>query len=220
MNETVIANGAASTKDRILDAAERLLAKNGFEATSLRAITSEAEVNLAAVNYHFQSKDALIRAVIARRVGPVNQKRLAMLDAVEAAAGSGRLPLAPVIEAFVGPVIELRSRARLIAPLLGRIFSENEEFLEHFFREHFTVVLERFLAAFERSLPELSREEVLWRLHFLIGSMSHTMIAGSLLQVISGGLCRADDAANVIRRMVGAFTAVFEAAPLEKQDAN
>ena len=105
---------ATPTKDRILDAAERLIAKLGFEATSLRAITAEADVNLAAVNYHFQSKEALIRAVISRRIGPVNVKRLAMLDAVEAAHRDGPLPVGPVIEAFVGPVIELRDRKSVV----------------------------------------------------------------------------------------------------------
>src|SRR5579871_5345079 len=96
-----------STKDRILDTAERLFARDGFEATSLRAITAEAGVNLAAVNYHFQSKEALVRAVIGRRMGPVNEKRLAMLDACETAAGDGPLPLEGVLEAFVRPVLEI-----------------------------------------------------------------------------------------------------------------
>src|SRR5437588_10537254 len=116
-----------TTKDRILDAAEGLLARHGFEATSLRAITAAAGVNLAAVNYHFQSKDALIRAVIARRIGPINEKRLEMLDAIEAAAGDGPLPIAPVIEAFVGPVIEVRNKAQCFAPIMGRVFNENAE---------------------------------------------------------------------------------------------
>ena len=76
-----------TTKDRILDSAERLFARDGFEATSLRAITAEANVNLAAVNYHFQSKEALVQAVIGRRMGPVNAQRIALLDACEAEAG-------------------------------------------------------------------------------------------------------------------------------------
>src|SRR5579864_4688441 len=96
-----------TTKNRILNAAERLFAHDGFEATSLRAITTEANVNLAAVNYHFQSKDALVRAVIGRRMGPVNEKRIAMLDACEAGAGDGPLPLEPLLEAFLRPVLEI-----------------------------------------------------------------------------------------------------------------
>ena len=77
-----------NTKTRLLDTAERLFAHHGIEATSLRTITAEAGVNLAAVNYHFQSKEALMHAVIARRLDPINQRRLAMLDAYEAEAGA------------------------------------------------------------------------------------------------------------------------------------
>ena len=77
-----------NTKDRILDTAERLFARDGFEATSLRSITAEAGVNLAAINYHFQSKEALVQAVIGRRMGPMNDRRLALLDAYEAQAAT------------------------------------------------------------------------------------------------------------------------------------
>src|SRR5258708_20774530 len=110
------------TKDRILDAAERLFATQGFEATSLRAITTQAGVNLAAVNYHFQSKDALLRAVIARRIGPVNRRRLELLDAWEATLTRD---LHSLIEAFLTPAVELkRTNARTFLPLLGRIYTE------------------------------------------------------------------------------------------------
>ena len=210
MNHAV-ASPALSTKDRILDAAERLLARKQFEATSLREITAEADVNLAAVNYHFHSKEALIRAVIARRIGPVNVQRLAMLDAIEADAGAGPLPIGGVIEAFIRPVIELRGTTKNIAPLMGRVFAESAEFLEHFFREHLAEVTERFLAAFGRAVPLLPREEVFWRTHFLIGSMAHTMIAGEFFQIITDGLCRADDVDGLMRRMIAVFTAAFQA---------
>src|ERR1700732_4679792 len=96
-----------TTKDRILDAAERLFGENGVEATSLRAITAEAGVNLAAVNYHFQSKEALVQAVIGRRMGPWNAQRLALLDAYEAEAGEAAVPLEKIIDAFLRPVIAM-----------------------------------------------------------------------------------------------------------------
>src|SRR5215472_3794191 len=98
-----------NTKTKILNTAERLFAHHGVEATSLRAITAEAGVNLAAVNYHFQSKEALLHAVIARRLDPINQRRLAMLDACEGAAGDGPLPPAQVLDALLRPVLEILS---------------------------------------------------------------------------------------------------------------
>src|SRR5258707_8895507 len=94
------------TKDRILDAAEKLFGTNGFEATSLRDITTYAQVNLAAVNYHFQSKDSLIEAVIARRIEPVNRKRLERLDAI------GENPsVEQILTAYLGPLFELEFEA-------------------------------------------------------------------------------------------------------------
>ena len=201
----------SSTKDRILDAAERLLARQGFEAASLRAITAEADVNLAAVNYHFQSKDALIRAVIARRIGPVNAKRLAMLDAIELKTPEGVLPVGPLIEAFVRPVVEVRGRTKPVAPIMGRVFAESAEFLEQFFKDHLAEVADRFRAAFTRALPDLPLREVYWRMHFLIGAMAHTMVAGEFFEKTTNGLCPVGDVDGLVRRMVQAFTAVFEA---------
>jgi AcrR family transcriptional regulator len=206
------------TKERILDVAEGLFAQDGFEGTSLRAITTRAGVNLAAVNYHFQSKDALIRAVIARRIAPVNAKRLARLDAIEAAAGDGPPPIGPLIEAFVRPVIEIRSCAKEFAPIMGRVFSENAEFAERFFREHLSAVAQRFTAAFERAVPGLGREEVLWRAFFMIGSMALTLVLGDLLKLFSGGLCRPDDVDGNVKRMVTVFTTVFLTSHVEVCD--
>ena len=150
-----------TTKDRILDAAERLFARDGIEATSLRAITTEAGVNLAAVNYHFQSKDALVTAVFMRRVAPVNDQRLAMLEACEREAGDGPLPLERVLDAFVRPVVEIfGSRARDFAPLMGRLYTEPSEYLEKIYKSKIEPVAERFLRAYQRACPDC--QETSW----------------------------------------------------------
>ncbi|HSP66595.1 MAG TPA: helix-turn-helix domain-containing protein, partial [Bryobacteraceae bacterium] len=92
------------TKSRILDAAEKLFGMNGFEATSLREITAEASVNLAAINYHFQTKDSLIDAIVARRIEPVNKRRLELLEA------AGPNPaLEKILTAFMAPVMQVRA---------------------------------------------------------------------------------------------------------------
>ena len=96
------------TKEQILDVAERLFADRGFHATPLRDITSEAGVNLASVNYHFGSKEALLAAVLERRLSPVNARRLELLDAIEAAAGTGAPNAEEVIRAFLSPPFQKR----------------------------------------------------------------------------------------------------------------
>ena len=191
-----------NTKDRILDAAERLFARDGVEATSLRSITAQAGVNLAAVNYHFQSKESLLHAVIARRLNPVNEKRLAMLDACEAVAGAGPLPLEPVLDALLRPIFEMLSgQAKEFTPIMGRIFTESAELTEQVFEKHLAHVAKRFLPAFQRALPDLPLVELLWRLQFVYGVMSHTMGAGRIVQFLAKGQCDMADGEATMRRV-------------------
>src|SRR5579863_8050453 len=191
-----------TTKDRILDAAERLFARDGIEATSLRTITAEAGVNLAAVNYHFQTKDALIYAVIARRLEPMNARRLALLDACELAAGDGPLSLHQVVDAFLRPVIEMYGgHAKEFTPMMGRLYTEPGDFMEKLYKQHFEPVAMRFIRAYQRALPDLPKAELLWRLHFSIGAMTHTMGAAKLLQTVSQGECDPSDVEGTLERL-------------------
>ena len=118
---------AVDTKTKILDAAEKLFGSKGFDATSLRDITAEAEVNLAAVNYHFQTKESLIDAVIARRLEPVNRRRLEML-----AAAGPNATVEQLVEAFVLPVIQ--QDVSSILPMMGRAFAGPDQFLVRIFK--------------------------------------------------------------------------------------
>src|SRR4029453_18114729 len=98
--------GSAATKERILDTAESLFMEHGFEATSLRAITATAAVNLAAVNYHFGSKEELFQAVLTRRLDPMNQRRVALLDRFERET-TAPLSCERIIVALFAPALEL-----------------------------------------------------------------------------------------------------------------
>ena len=158
----------ADTKTRILDAAEKLFGKNGFDATSLRDITAEADVNLAAVNYHFQTKDSLIDAVIARQIEPVNRKRLELLES------AGPNPnIEQILIAFLAPVLE-KDLSRM-SDLMARIMASPDIFVTRLFKVHIAPIVETFAAAIGRSLPDLSRVEIVWRLHFTAGAMAHVL---------------------------------------------
>jgi AcrR family transcriptional regulator len=202
-----------NTKERILDAAEQLFARNGVDATSLRTITAQAGVNLAAVNYHFQAKESLLHAVIARRLNPVNERRLAMLNACEEAAGNGPLPLEEVLDALLRPVFEMFRDAKEFAPIMSRIFTESKELTEQVFDKHLAHVARRFLPAFQRSLPDVPEVELLWRLHFVFGVMSHTMAGARVIQFISKGQCDTTDGEATMRR-VEAFVLAGLRAPV------
>lgn len=207
-----------STKDRILDAAERLFADKGFPDTSLRTITAEAGANLAAVNYYFQSKDALIQAVFARRLGPLNAERLTMLDACEARAGNGPPPLEEILRAFLEPVFRVgHPHASTFGHLLGRMYLDPGDLFERIFREQFSAAKVRFIAAFQRALPELPPEELFWRLHFLIGALAHAMAGRHHLKVISDGRCDPSDPEATISRLIAFLAAGFRAPVPAKQ---
>ena len=115
------------TKEQILDAAEKLITERGIDAVSLRAITKAADVNLAAVHYHFGSKDALVHKVFERRIRPVNDARMRMLDALEQESQGGRLDLEKVLRALIEPAMRLyaeHERGPQFMRVCGRIYAE------------------------------------------------------------------------------------------------
>jgi AcrR family transcriptional regulator len=197
------------TKSRILDAAEKLFGMNGFEGTSLRDITTAADVNLAAINYHFQTKDSLIDAIVARRIEPVNKKRLELLDA----AGTNPA-VEQILTAFMAPVIRVKTDA--VVPLMGRIFSNPELFVERVFHKHLAPVSQRFVQALSQALPDLSQAELLWRLHFSVGVLTHTMLWGSIFPKITNGVCDITDRDALVDRAVRFVAAGFRA-PVSKE---
>ncbi|AWI75965.1 TetR family transcriptional regulator [Parazoarcus communis] len=186
---------APETRDRILDAAEALFVEHGLEATSMRMITSQAGANLAAVNYHFGTKDALIQEVFRRRLTELNRQRLAALDRVEAAA-QGQPKPSQIVEAFFGTSLELAADTvhggNTFMRLLGRTYAEPNAFVRQFLAEEYAEVLERFLGALYRSLPGVPREEILWRFHFMMGAMSYAIAGTDALQLFAGTFDDAD----------------------------
>ena len=194
----------ADTKTRILDAAEKLFGKSGFDATSLRDITAEADVNLAAVNYHFQSKESLIDSVIARRIEPVNQKRLSMLES------AGPNPnLEQILIAFLAPVLNQDLSGAF--ELLARILATPDMFVTRLFKTHLASIVERFSEAIGKALPELSRTEILWRLHFTGGAMAHVLARSHLLPELMPGFPEPPDRQAILARLVTFAAAGFRA---------
>ena len=199
------------TKVRILDAAERLFAQQGLDV-SIRQITDEAGVNLAAVNYHFQSKEALIDAVIARRFEPLTQRRFEMLDRIEAAAGNGPLPLEGVLEAFLAPVLAPnRPGLEHLKPLMGRMYSMPPEFIKRLFKVHLAPVAARFTAALVRAVPGLPEPECLWRLYFISGAMVHAINWSGVIPALSNGPADPTETTALLARLIAFAGAGFRA---------
>ena len=195
-----------STKDRILDAAEALFALNGSSGASLRAITRRAKVNLAAVHYHFGSKDRLLEAVLARRLLPLNAERIRRLETYQKEAGRKKERLENIIEAMVGPALRLsrdeNKRGRIFMRLLGRLVLEPDARIQNLLTGQFETVLKKFMPSLTVALPHLSPEDFFWRLHFLVGSMAHTMADSERIRLISGGMCDPDDTEGTVQCLV------------------
>lgn len=186
----------ADTKTRILDAAERLFAGHGVDATSVRHIAAQAAVNLAAAHYHFGGKEELVAAVFSRRFQPMMQQRLSLLDRVESAAGKRPPAVEPVLDAFLRPMIENYS------PLIGRIFTENPERAKMLFLGLAQENIRRFDKALARACPHLDFVERHWCLHFLAGSAVMSLHGAHILSAHSRGKCNPQDTAALIRRLI------------------
>ncbi|HEV7490691.1 MAG TPA: TetR/AcrR family transcriptional regulator [Rhodanobacteraceae bacterium] len=164
-----------STKERILGAAETLFARHGFAGASLRQVTAAAHVNLAAVNYHFGSKDNLIEEVFRRRLDELNARRI---DAL-ATAMAPQIPLLDdVLGAFIRPALELsldQGGGHAFMRVLARAYAEHDERLRRFLSDNYGHVLREFASALGRLLPHLDKEELYWRLDFITGALTHSM---------------------------------------------
>ena len=202
------------TKTRILDTAERLFAQKGFDVVSLRNIIASARVNLAAVHYHFGSKQALVHAVIARRLRPINEERLAKLAEARANAGKQPVKLERVLECLFRPLFRLQANPKAgptFARLVGRVMGERNEGLQKFMMGELAEVIIQFSAAFETALPGLAREETDWRSHFMAGAMAHTLCNADLLVRFTGTDAGASDYETTVRRLIDFTAAGFRA---------
>ncbi|MCS6861224.1 MAG: TetR family transcriptional regulator [Abditibacteriales bacterium] len=207
---------ATHTRERLLDTAERLFAAKGIRETSLRDITAAAQTNLAAVNYHFGSKEGLLRAVLARRIDPLNQERLRLLDGYEAQAGDAPVPLEKILHAFTAPSITLCYQSPDYMRLVGRILLDPDAALREMFLSQFKVVAHRFLAALSRALPTLPEAEIVWRVSFVIGAEIHTWIHSRNLEFFSADALTFADEQDVLERLI-AFSVAGMRAPLPRR---
>ena len=194
------------TRLRILDAAELLFTEHGFEATTMRQITGAAEVNLAAVNYHFGSKEALIREVFRRRLTWLNQQRLKELERLEAEAGGAPLKPSRILEVFFGVALKMAADTegggRTFMRLLGRTYTKPSEFVRGFLAEEYAAVIARFKAALIKALPGVPAEEILWRFHFMLGAMYYAISGTDALHIVAEGTLDDGDTEALYARLM------------------
>ena len=182
----------SESKRRLLDAAEQLFADRGFEAVSVRDVTQLAKANVAAVNYHFGSREGMIALVVMRYITPVNEERIARLEALERKWPGKVVPIEEIIDAFVRPLVGIVRKSelseRLFCKLMGRIFAMQGEGLPAALEEQMRNLSDRFTRALGRALPTVSAEELAWRTHFVVGAMIHMLMNQEMLQRMTHGV--------------------------------
>jgi len=207
------------TRTAILNAAERLYADRGFGDVTLRDIVAEAGVNLAAVNYHFGSKDELIAELFVTRSLATNRERLNELRLAEE-AGGGRADINAILRALVGPTLRgclgpdrerstaarfmIRASIESVSPI-RRI--KNRE-IDH---------LRKFAAAIRRSLPDVSEVDLYWGLHFALAMAHQTIRDSERLTKLSEGKCDLDDVSGIIKRIVAVSVMALAGREAEKK---
>lgn len=187
------------TKQKILDAAERLIAEQGYAATSLRHIIAEAGVNLAAIHYHFGSKEELLDELVVAKVAPIQKKRMELLDRAFADAAPALPSVESVLRAFLLPMTEAVQRNSQFVKVMGRIVAEG--LLPSVIEKHFRPMARPFIEAMRPVLPALPEQEFQWRIHFMSGAIAHMMCNSAdapadfetrvrfLIRFVNAGLC-------------------------------
>lgn len=203
-----------STRERILSVATELFAARGFKGVSLRELTNEAGVNLASVGYHFRSKEGLIAAIFDRHCAPMIEDRRRRLAACVERPGRPPL-LEQIIEAFITPALDVSADTSgggaTFSRLRAVLAHENQPLAEQLISEHFDSTSAMYVEALQRCLPQLSRTDIYWRFHFLLGALYYTSVNPKRIRQLSNGKCDAANTPAAIREMVKFVAAGFRA---------
>jgi len=182
--------GRAATKTRILAATEKLFIQHGYDATSLRAITTEAGVNLAAVNYHFGSKEELFGIVLTHRLDVLNIERVRLLDALEARGVDAAHSVEQLIATMFLPALQLARNPERggsdFLKFLGRAYADPSPFVADLLAHRYAAQDTRFVEAFAKALPELPAHDLSMRLHFMLDAISSTLASEDARKLMAG----------------------------------
>ncbi len=202
----MIENKSIDTRERILDAGERLFMVHGYDGTSMRQITGEAAVNLAAVNYHFGSKESLMQEVFRRRLGWLNEERIRVLEEMETAAQGNPLKPSQIVDGFFGTLLRMADDdtrgGMTFLRLLGRTLTEPSEFIRTFLMDEYAEVVERYKQALFKALPDVPKAEIVWRFHFMLGATSYAIAGTDALRVVTDWQIEPEETTDRLDRLL------------------
>lgn len=199
-------------KDRILDSAEALFAKHGFDGVSMRMVAERAEVDLALASYHFGSKRGLFDAVLLRRAEVLNKTRLAALEKCQAEAGENGPSVEAIIDAFLKPMLAhgyqddegWQHYFELVAQV-----NNSPEWGGQLMTKYFDPLVRRFMEALKKALPDADPANLYWSYHFLSGALTLTFAHTGRIDILSDGKVKSEDMTGAYERMVPFVAAGF-----------
>jgi AcrR family transcriptional regulator len=194
------------TRDRIIHAAQKLFAERGFESVSLREITTNALANVAAVNYHFGSKESLIDEVITYYILPIINERIRLLNEAERKFQIGVVPVEVILDAFMRPFLTVMQESgesrRLFCKFMGRCMTDRSDKIPAQILRLEQRVMKQITVMFSKTLPDVEVEVLTWRMHFCFGVMAHTLMHEDTLKTISKGVSGEPDFETTLQRMI------------------
>ena len=209
---------APSVRERILEVAERLFAEHGMSGVGLRAITTEAGVNLASIAYHFGSKDGLLEALFAQRAAPIAQERLRLL--AQCYESTETPTLEDILDAFLRPALVLGMQPQFGGPafvkLRARLATEPETLSRKILSKAFDLSSKKFIDAIAAALPQQPRAEIEWRFHFMLGAMFYTMANSGRIQALTSGRIDPGNVKRALHHMIPFLAAGFRSAPVSQ----
>jgi AcrR family transcriptional regulator len=202
----------AESLEQILDAAEYLFSKKGFDGVTLRDVAQRVGIHTTLLHYYFKDKSALFRTVFERRAGVTSSLRMAALEAYEAEAGD-----TPTVEgalhAFLDTDLDLYREGGegwMNYAAFGARISNTPEGAE-LMDEYFDPVVLKLVGILKRALPDYSEEDIFWGYHFVTGALMNTLAHTGRIDRLSGGVCHSDDFLAVKKRMARFMAAGFHA---------
>ena len=202
------------TRLQIIQAAEKIFAQGGYRAMTLREVTNEAQVNLAAVNYHFGSKANLMRALSRDRFAPINEQRMKLLNAAIGKHAPDPVPLSEIYDALFRPLFTGVASAPVndttLMQIIGRALTEPADFMRSLHKEFFAELSRRFIIEIHRACPELTEEQIQYRFFLSISTMIGAVIEQVRLETISGGKLDGTNLDRILRELTAYVAAGFE----------
>jgi len=203
-----------SARQRLIDASEQLFADHGWNAVSIRTIVAAADVNLAALHYHFGSKEQLLAEIFAARAKPIAEERMRLLAAIDL---DDTPSLERILEAFLRPALTIgsdhRFGGRAFVKLRARLATEPEAVSRRILASAFDESSGEFLTALGRALPEIPRADLEWRFHFMLGAMFYTMADAGRIQSLTDGRCDPGRVEDALENIIPFLAAGFRSAP-------